>query len=317
MMWWLLFAAVLAIWAAYWWWSEASSVRAGNVEHLVQQLRVLLRQGHHGAGMTFEYGVTSHSVRFIKYIESNDIYGFKLVIPGFGDHRPHADEVQRILSEESIAHVEEIGPGIHRYVVADFVHDVSAAARVLRRIILEVFDAPPGAALSILASGIDFAADSPITKPDHDVDDWLVSGDEESVASPGTLSDLGAYIGPLMRCGRAHAFLIVTEAQTDHFVQLATTGDGVQLDFPLITEPQKAYEARLRELYAEQGLKPYETKGGGDDAFLDCDISGSDSEVVGTVSLIVSRLFDLTEETPLIYTAYAFRPDASEYRSTS
>ena len=211
--------------------------------------------------------------------------------------------------------MEEVGPGIHRYVVADFVHDVSAAARVLRRILLEVFDAPPRAALSILASGIDFAAKSPITKPGHDVDDRLDTESEESVASPGTLSDLGAYIGPLMRSGRAHAFLIVTEEQTDHFVQLGTTGDGVQLDFPLITEPQKAHEARLRELYAEQGLKPYETKGGGDYTFLDCDISGSESEVAGTVSFIVSRLFDLTEETPLIYTSHAFRPEPSDVLS--
>lgn len=315
MMWWILFVAVLAIWAAYWWWSEVSSVRAGNVEHLAQQLRVLLRQGYHGAGMTFEYGVTSRSVQFTKYIEANDIYGFKLVIPGFGDHKARAEEVQQILREESIAYVEEIGPGIHRYIVADFVHDVSGAARVLRRILLEVLDAPPRASLSILASGIDYAADSPITKPSHDVDDWLVTGGEEHVESPGTLSDLGAYIGPLMRSGRAHAFLILTKNQTDHFVQFTAADDGVQLDLPLLTEAQKAYGARLRELYAEQGLKPYETKAGGDDTFLDCDISGSESEVIGTVSHIVSRLFDLTGETPVIYTSYAFRPEPSDVLS--
>lgn len=310
---WFWFASVtIMVAAVVWWWNSASGIKVKHVEHLGDQLRILLKGGYDGGWMSFEHDPTGLSVRFTKYIVTDGIYGVKLVYPKFGKNEPFAADVRRVLAEASVPYAEETGPGIHDYILGDFVHDAPAAAGVLHRILADVYKLPEEASLNVHIGGIDYAADVPITKKRHPVDAWVTTGGADQVESPGTLSELGAYIGPLMRADRAPAFLIVTVKDTEDFVQFTASTDSVQFDLPLLSDRQKSFEDKLRKLCADHGLSPFSTQGSDGTEFLDCDISGRESEVTKTVGQIILRLFDITNATPVVYTSYAFRPDAPE-----
>ena len=310
MSWFWVASVAIVVAAVFWWWTSVSGIKVKHVEHLGDQLRILLKGGYDGGWMSFEHGPAGPSVRFTKYFEADGIYGLKLVYPTFGKHEPFAADVRKVLAEASVPYAEETGPGIHDYILGDFAHDVPGAAGVLHRILTDVYKVPQEASLNVHIGGIDYAAEAPITKKRHPKDQWIVSGGAESVESPGALSELGAYIGPLMRADRAPAFLIVTVKDTEDFVQFTATAESVQFDLPLLSDRQKSFEDKLRKLCADHGLSPHSTQGSDGTEFLDCDISGAETEVTKTAGQIILRLFDITNATPVVYTSYAFRPDA-------
>lgn len=59
----------------------------------------------------------------------------------------------------------------------------------------------------------------------------------------------------------SQTFLIVHAAETKDFLQLTASPDGAQIDFPLITDRQRALEPRIREAARELRLDFRETQG--------------------------------------------------------
>ena len=81
--------------------------------------------------------------------------------------------------------------------------------------------------------------------------------------------ELRDYVGRLMGAPEEGAFLIVTVAGTDDFVQMIAGADDVQIDFPLITERQRGSEPQIRATAEREGLTIEENEGDDGARFLD------------------------------------------------
>jgi hypothetical protein len=81
--------------------------------------------------------------------------------------------------------------------------------------------------------------------------------------------ELREYVGRLMRAPEAGAFLIVTVAGSEDFLQMVVGEEDVQLDFPLITARQKSLEASMRATAEREGLSVEVNEGTDGSLFLD------------------------------------------------
>jgi len=309
--WWLALGAVVVV-GADWLFRTVVAFRVKHVDSVPGQLRFLLDGGYDRAWLRYVHRRSGLSVRFTKYIESEGIYGLKLVHPNFGNLEPFTSDVRRVLSDELVPVIEEVGPGIHNYVVGDFAYDRHKVARVLHRILTEAFELSDNVRVEIDSAGIDYKPDALITKKRQQPTVWPLIGEDDTVESPGTLSELDAYMRPLRRAGRIRAVLVVKKQENGDFVQFTPIANGVQLRFPLLTERQKSLEASLRQLLSAHGLKPHRTSRDEVSELLKCNIKGPTSDVNEKVRQIISRLLDVTDTTPIIYTSTAFRPEPSE-----
>jgi hypothetical protein len=81
--------------------------------------------------------------------------------------------------------------------------------------------------------------------------------------------ELRNYVGRLTRAPEEGAFLIVTVAGTEDFVQMIAGADDVQIDFPLITDRQRGLEPEIRAAAGREGLAVEENEGDDGARFLD------------------------------------------------
>ena len=113
------------------------------------------------------------------------------------------------------------------------------------------------------------------------------------------LSDLETHLAALMRSAAPDAFLIIEIAGTPDFLQFTATESMVQLDLPLVTERQALLEPKLRAIAQELDLELYESKGSGEDRFLDIDLHGTAAEIAPTVQEVLRRLYEVESERAL------------------
>jgi len=103
----------------------------------------------------------------------------------------------------------------------------------------------------------------------------------------GRVFDIPPYVARLMRSKNAYAFLIITIAHSDDFMQLTGDESGVQIDFILVTARQRGFEDKIREVAAREGLEVFENHGSDGARFLDIYINGESREVAAVCSKLL------------------------------
>jgi hypothetical protein len=116
----------------------------------------------------------------------------------------------------------------------------------------------------------------------------------------GTTAELEPRIARLMQSA-SQTLLIVHVPHTEDFLQLSATPKSAQIDFPLITDRQRALEPKIREAAAALHLNFHETRGSDGSRFLDCDFSGSPREIAHTCRQLLTRVFGISEDAPLTF----------------
>jgi hypothetical protein len=116
----------------------------------------------------------------------------------------------------------------------------------------------------------------------------------------GTTAELEPRIARLMQSA-TQTFLIIQVARTKDFLQLTARSDSAQIDFPLITERQRALEPRIREAAEELRLDFHEKRGSDGSCFLDCDFRGTPSEIAQACRELLTRVFGISENATLLF----------------
>ena len=104
-------------------------------------------------------------------------------------------------------------------------------------------------------------------------------------------NELEQHIDLLMHALNDRAFLIISVSGTDDFLQLTGDTQGVQIDFPLITDRQLTLESKIRLAAEAEGLEVVENKGSGGERFLDIDIEGDAVEVARVCRVLLRNVF--------------------------
>ena len=124
----------------------------------------------------------------------------------------------------------------------------------------------------------------------------------ETNSVPGKLSDINDHLKKLMYSDEDGAFLAVTISETSDFIQFTGDKTGVQLDLPQITERQKELSSKFHNIAKEMGLVVINNEGTDGSKFLDINIHGDLSLVTEIVTKFITDLYEIKEETDLIYT---------------
>lgn len=117
----------------------------------------------------------------------------------------------------------------------------------------------------------------------------------------GHIYNLTEYISRLMRSTNEYAFLIVTVAHSDDFMQLTGDASGVHLDFPLITPRQRSLEEKIRAVCVKEGLAIEENWGSDGARFIDIYINGDAHGVAASCSKIMRGVFSVSGTSELVY----------------
>ena len=128
-------------------------------------------------------------------------------------------------------------------------------------------------------------------------------------SNSGFVSELPAYLERLMRSEDEQAFLTIQIAQSEDFLQLTGSKNGVQLDFPLITSRQRSFESKIRNAVASANLAVLENYGSDGALFLDIDVEGPSQVVAGVCSRILGEVFNVGGDTVLIFQYDGLAPD--------
>lgn len=116
----------------------------------------------------------------------------------------------------------------------------------------------------------------------------------------GTAAQLEPRISRLMQSA-TQTFLVVQVSGSEDFLQLTAAPDGAQIDFPLITDRQRALEPRFREAAEELRLDFHETRGSNGGRFLDCDFRGTPREIADACRRLLTRVFGISEDASLTF----------------
>lgn len=111
----------------------------------------------------------------------------------------------------------------------------------------------------------------------------------------GSFDDIKDNIEKLMQSTKDDSFLIITVHGTEDFVQFTADEKGVQLDLPLITERQKTFENRFKEICLKSNLKPIVHTGSDGSRFLDVDIEGTPTDIAKTIQAIIEDLYSVDQ----------------------
>jgi hypothetical protein len=111
--------------------------------------------------------------------------------------------------------------------------------------------------------------------------------------------ELRDYVGRLMRADDDTAFLVVTVAGSEDFLQLSGDSEGVQIDFPLITGRQRGLESSIRATAEREGLAVLENLGSDGSRFLDVNMKADAGEVARVCRAFLREVFGAGEGTRL------------------
>jgi hypothetical protein len=124
---------------------------------------------------------------------------------------------------------------------------------------------------------------------------------DDTMTSIGSIDDLKSIIEKIMKSTKEDAFLIAKVHETSDFIQFTGDAEGVQLDFPLITDRQRSMEAAFRSVAKKLNLQIVENRGSGGDTFLDIDIKGNAAEVAVIAKIFMEKLFGANRSTKIEY----------------
>jgi len=124
----------------------------------------------------------------------------------------------------------------------------------------------------------------------------------ETKSVSGKLGDINDHLKKLMFSDEDGAYLAVTVSKTGDFIQFTGDRTGVQLNLPQITERQKEFNKRIHTIAKDMGLIVIKNDGTDGFQFLDINIHGDVTKITEIASKIIKSLYDVEEETDLIYT---------------
>jgi hypothetical protein len=111
--------------------------------------------------------------------------------------------------------------------------------------------------------------------------------------------ELRDYVGRLTRAAEEGAFLIVTVAGGEDFLQMVAGGEDVQIDFPLITGRQRGLESKIRAAAEGEGLSVEENEGSDGARFLDMYVEKDAGRVARVCRSLLREVFDAGEDARL------------------
>ena len=117
----------------------------------------------------------------------------------------------------------------------------------------------------------------------------------------GYVNELDRYIDRLMRSTSEGSFLIVGVSHPEDFIQMTGGSDGVQLDFPLVTQRQQMREELIKLGARAEGLFVVENPGSDGARFLDIDVEGSSRRIAAICHRLLKKLFDIDDTTQLTF----------------
>ncbi|HEU5239255.1 MAG TPA: hypothetical protein VFU37_19145 [Pyrinomonadaceae bacterium] len=103
-----------------------------------------------------------------------------------------------------------------------------------------------------------------------------------------------------MRANNLYALLVI-QIGPDDFMQLTADASGVQIDFPLITPRQRAFEAKIREVASGEKLEVVENSGSDGSRFLDMNVNGESGKVAAVCSRVLRQVFSVSGDIELIF----------------
>jgi hypothetical protein len=121
------------------------------------------------------------------------------------------------------------------------------------------------------------------------------------MSQPGRVFEIPGYVDRLMRSGNEYAFLIISIAHSDNFLQMTGDESGVQLDFPMVSPRQQTFEEKIRAAASRERLDVIENFGSDGSRFLDVNINGESQHVAAICSKLLREVFSVSGETELIF----------------
>lgn len=119
---------------------------------------------------------------------------------------------------------------------------------------------------------------------------------------PGKLTNIQEHITKLMTPDSGKKILIVTISEPDDFIQFTGDKTGIQLDLPQVSKRQKELNSKFNFIAQDFGLIVINNEGTDGTKFLDINIHGEVSKVSNIASKFIKKLYDITEETDIIFT---------------
>ena len=117
----------------------------------------------------------------------------------------------------------------------------------------------------------------------------------------GNIDNIEGMIEGLMNSSNEYAFLVIKIHGTEDFIQFTGGPEGVQLDFPLITDRQKNLESTFKRVGRELNLIVIENKGSDGSRFLDIELNGNASEITEIITKFIGNLFNVSSSTKLAF----------------
>lgn len=111
--------------------------------------------------------------------------------------------------------------------------------------------------------------------------------------------ELRDYVGRLTRADEDGAFLIVTVAGSEDFLQMLLCAGSVQIDFPLVTARQRGFESKIRATAESEGLTVEEVRGSDGSRFLDIYLAKDADAVLRACRAFLREVFGAGEGTRL------------------
>ncbi|MBL0350425.1 MAG: hypothetical protein IPP68_08620 [Elusimicrobia bacterium] len=118
----------------------------------------------------------------------------------------------------------------------------------------------------------------------------------------GGFSDIPRFVGKLAKEKTYDPFLIVTIENTDHFIQFRSTPDGIEIDFPLITDRQKSREEVIRSAGKDLKLRLDVNKSAdGADSFLDFYLKSTPEELSRVILIFFQKVYGAKGNERLVF----------------
>lgn len=117
----------------------------------------------------------------------------------------------------------------------------------------------------------------------------------------GGFSDIQPFLHKLMHSQSPNAFLVIKVTDTADFLQFTAANGILQMDYPLITDDQKSHAEQLSAACKALDLTPKRNTGTDGSEFLDCDISGTPSEMASIVQKVFETVFGVSKDQQLTF----------------
>ena len=124
----------------------------------------------------------------------------------------------------------------------------------------------------------------------------------------GTLVDVSLHFRRLLVAPEGSFLIIEVSGRPADFLQFTASGEGIQIDYPVITPQQISREGSLRAIYTEAELMPYESRGTDGSRFLDCDVPRDAASAAAIVYRIFEQLFGVDSATELRFVESGLAP---------